>query len=84
MGLGEAVQNPKIIEGTVEELSKIAGQRAVIPGLKNRLPVFQGRARIWAKNQAGAACGDDAEHESFRAIGGDDQDVQKFRLPDLA
>ena len=30
MGLGEAVQNPKIVEGAADELSRIAGQHAVI------------------------------------------------------
>jgi len=30
MGLGEAVANPKILEGAAEELSAIAGQRAVV------------------------------------------------------
>ena len=30
MGLGEAVQNPKIIESAQAELSAIAGQRAIV------------------------------------------------------
>ena len=30
MGLGEAVQNPKVVEGAAEELTRIAGQKAVI------------------------------------------------------
>ena len=30
MGLGEAVQNPKIIDGATNELTLIAGQRAVV------------------------------------------------------
>jgi large subunit ribosomal protein L5 len=30
MGLGEAVANPKILDGAVEELSAIAGQKAVV------------------------------------------------------
>ena len=34
MGLGEAVANPKILEGAAEELSAIAGQRAVVTKAK--------------------------------------------------
>jgi large subunit ribosomal protein L5 len=34
MGLGEAVSNVKIMDGAVEELSSIAGQRAVITRAK--------------------------------------------------
>ena len=44
MGLGEAVQNPKIIEGAVEELTKIAGQRAVITKAKKSIATFKLRA----------------------------------------
>ena len=38
MGLGEAVQNPKIVDGAVEEMTRIAGQKAelyydLIPGV---------------------------------------------------
>lgn len=41
MGLGEAVQNPKIVEGAVEELTKIAGQRAVITRAKKSIATFK-------------------------------------------
>ncbi len=41
MGLGEAVQNPKIVEGAVEELTKIAGQRAVITKAKKSIATFK-------------------------------------------
>ena len=44
MGLGEAVQNPKIIEGAVEELTKIAGQRAVVTKAKKSIATFKLRA----------------------------------------
>ncbi len=44
MGLGEAVQNPKIIEGAVEELTKIAGQRAVVRKAKKSIATFKLRA----------------------------------------
>ncbi|HEY3123865.1 MAG TPA: 50S ribosomal protein L5, partial [Thermoanaerobaculia bacterium] len=37
MGLGEAVANPKILEGAVEELSAIAGQRAVVTKAKKSI-----------------------------------------------
>ena len=30
MGLGEAVANPKMLDGAAEELTAIAGQRAVV------------------------------------------------------
>jgi large subunit ribosomal protein L5 len=41
MGLGEAVQNPKIIEGATEELTKIAGQRAVVRKAKKSIATFK-------------------------------------------
>ena len=41
MGLGEAVQNPKIVEGATEELTKIAGQRAVITKAKKSIATFK-------------------------------------------
>lgn len=41
MGLGEAVQNPKIIEGAQKELSQIAGQRAVVTRAKQSIATFK-------------------------------------------
>ncbi len=41
MGLGEAVQNPKIIEGAVEELSRIAGQKAVVTKAKKSIATYK-------------------------------------------
>jgi large subunit ribosomal protein L5 len=41
MGLGEAVQNPKIIEGATEELTRIAGQRAVVRKAKKSIATFK-------------------------------------------
>lgn len=41
MGLGEAVQNPKIVEGAAEELSIIAGQKAVITKAKKSIATFK-------------------------------------------
>ncbi|MDP3480320.1 MAG: 50S ribosomal protein L5 [Desulfoprunum sp.] len=41
MGLGEAVQNPKIVEGAVEELTKIAGQRAIVTKAKKSIATFK-------------------------------------------
>ena len=41
MGLGEAVQNPKIIEGAQKELSDIAGQRAVVTRAKRSIATFK-------------------------------------------
>lgn len=41
MGLGEAVQNPKIIEGAQNELSLIAGQRAVITRARRAIAGFK-------------------------------------------
>lgn len=37
MGLGEAVQNPKIVEKAAQELTLISGQKAVVTRAKNRL-----------------------------------------------
>ncbi|MGI6655908.1 MAG: 50S ribosomal protein L5 [Desulfobulbus sp.] len=44
MGLGEAVQNPKIIEKAVEELTAIAGQKAVVTRAKKSIATFKLRA----------------------------------------
>ncbi len=44
MGLGEAVQNPKIVDGAVEELSRIAGQKAVVTKAKKSIATFKLRA----------------------------------------
>ncbi len=41
MGLGEAVQNAKILDSAVEELSSIAGQRAVITKAKRSIANFK-------------------------------------------
>jgi len=41
MGLGEAVQNPKIVDSAVEELSLIAGQRAVVTRAKKSIATFK-------------------------------------------
>jgi len=41
MGLGEAVQNPKILDGAVEELTRIAGQKAVITRAKKSIATFK-------------------------------------------
>ncbi|WP_147822051.1 50S ribosomal protein L5 [Salidesulfovibrio onnuriiensis] len=41
VGLGEASQNSKLIEGTVEELSRIAGQRAVVTRAKKSIAAFK-------------------------------------------
>jgi len=41
MGLGEAVQNPKIVEGAAEELGRIAGQKAVVTKAKKSIATFK-------------------------------------------
>src|SRR4030067_1541094 len=41
MGLGEAVQNIKILDSAVEELSLIAGQKAVLTKAKRSIAAFK-------------------------------------------
>jgi len=41
MGLGEAVQNPKIVEGAAQELTRIAGQKAVVTNAKTSIAGFK-------------------------------------------
>jgi large subunit ribosomal protein L5 len=41
MGLGEAVGNPNVVKGAVEELTKIAGQRAVATRAKKSIAGFK-------------------------------------------
>ena len=41
MGLGEAIQNIKVLESAVEELGRITGQKAVITKAKNSIAAFK-------------------------------------------
>ncbi len=41
MGLGEAVQNPKIVENAANELTQIAGQKAVVTRAKKSIATFK-------------------------------------------
>jgi large subunit ribosomal protein L5 len=41
MGLGEAVANPKMLDGAAEELTAIAGQRAVVTKAKKSIAVYK-------------------------------------------
>ena len=41
MGLGEAVQNPKIIDGAANELTLISGQRAVVTKARKSIATFK-------------------------------------------
>ncbi|MDT8419131.1 MAG: 50S ribosomal protein L5 [Desulfuromonadales bacterium] len=41
MGLGEAIQNPKLLESAVAELENIAGQKAVITRAKKSIASFK-------------------------------------------
>jgi len=43
MGVGEATQTPKMMEGVANELSNIAGQRAVITKAKKSVAAFKVR-----------------------------------------
>src|SRR5882757_2310769 len=44
MGIGEAVTNPKLLDGAVEELGAITGQRPVVTKAKKSIAVFKLRA----------------------------------------
>ncbi len=46
MGLGEAVRNPKIVEGAAQELTKIAGQKTVVTRAKKPIANFKLRADL--------------------------------------
>src|SRR5512143_4028157 len=41
MGLGEAVANPKVLDGAVDELSSIAGQRANVTKAKKSIATYK-------------------------------------------
>lgn len=41
MGLGEAVQNPKIVDSASQELTQIAGQKAVVTKAKKSIATFK-------------------------------------------
>ena len=46
MGLGEAVQNPKIIDGAVEEMTAIAGQKPVVTRARKAISNFKLREKM--------------------------------------
>jgi len=46
MGLGEAVQNPKMVDGAVDELTRIAGQKAVVTRAKKAIAGFKLREGV--------------------------------------
>ena len=46
MGLGEAIQNPKLLESAVEELAAITGQKAVITRAKRSIAGFKLREEM--------------------------------------
>ncbi len=46
VGLGAAMQNPKLLESAVEELTQIGGQRAVITRAKKNISNFKVRAGV--------------------------------------
>ena len=41
MGLGEAVQNPKVVDQAADELSRLAGQKAVVTKAKKSIATFK-------------------------------------------
>jgi large subunit ribosomal protein L5 len=41
MGVGEAAQNPKVLDGAVEDLTKIAGQKPVVTRAKKSIAGFK-------------------------------------------
>jgi large subunit ribosomal protein L5 len=46
MGLGEAIQNPKLLESAVKELEQISGQKAVITKSKKAIAGFKLREEM--------------------------------------
>ena len=44
MGLGDAVQNPKVVEKAAQELTMISGQKAVVTRAKKSIATFKLRA----------------------------------------
>jgi large subunit ribosomal protein L5 len=46
MGLGEAIQNPKLLESAVEELGNISGQKAVITKARKSIATFKLREEM--------------------------------------
>lgn len=44
MGLGDAVQNPKVVEKAAQELTLISGQKAVVTRVKKSIATFKLRA----------------------------------------
>ena len=44
MGIGEAITNAKLVDAAAEELTKIAGQRAVVTKAKKSIATFKLRA----------------------------------------
>ena len=57
IGVGEAVQNPKALEDAVEELTLIAGQRAVVTRARKSISVFKIRGPSKMQRTPGMAIG---------------------------
>ncbi len=57
IGVGEAVQNPKALEDAVEELTLIAGQRAVVTRARKSISVFKIRGPSRLQRTPGMAIG---------------------------
>ena len=59
MGIGEAITNAKLVDVAAEELTKIAGQRAVVTRAKKSIATFklrQGMPIGCASRSAASAC----------------------------
>ena len=46
MGLGEAIQNPKLLESAVDELARISGQKAIVTKSKKAIAGFKLREEM--------------------------------------
>ena len=46
MGLGEAIQNPKLLESAVDELARITGQKAIVTKSKKSIAGFKLREEM--------------------------------------
>ena len=57
IGVGEALENPKALEDAVEELTRIAGQRAVITRARRSISAFKIRGPSKKTRTPGSAIG---------------------------
>ena len=68
MGLGEAIQNPKILESAVDELARITGQKAVITRAKKSIATYKLREGMEPRRKAATGLSEERSDERGKRL----------------